>query len=226
MADTARWCLVANARRAREALARDAAALWCNSFDVVAAETGTSLGEGVWPSAALGLNHSCEPNADFHFEPHNAGALCVRALRNVAQGEVLSISYCNVFSAERRRHLRGTYFFTCRCSRCARRDAAPHVPPLAAAAAAAVAAADAGGGTWEAVAEAATALESAVAPIVDGGGHWARLTLARARWLRMRAAAHGAAASAAPLPSAAALADELALLLGAAHPLVLRVRDA
>jgi hypothetical protein len=57
MADTARWCLVAGARRGREALAREAAALWCNSFDIVDAESGASLGEGLWPSAALGLNH-------------------------------------------------------------------------------------------------------------------------------------------------------------------------
>jgi hypothetical protein len=57
MADTARWCLVAGARRGREALARDAVTLWCNSFDVVDAESGASLGEGLWPSAALGLNH-------------------------------------------------------------------------------------------------------------------------------------------------------------------------
>lgn len=57
MADTARWCLTADARQSREALARQAAMMFCNSFDVVDAESGASLGEGVWPSLALGLNH-------------------------------------------------------------------------------------------------------------------------------------------------------------------------
>jgi hypothetical protein len=57
LADTARWCLTGDARQSREALARQAATMWCNSFDVVDAETGASLGEGVWPSLALGLNH-------------------------------------------------------------------------------------------------------------------------------------------------------------------------
>ncbi len=147
-------------------------------------------------------------------------------MRSCAQ--VLTIAYCNLFTAKRREHLRGTYFFTCRCARCAGRgDAAPHVPPLAAAAAAAVAAAAAGGGDWAATGAAAAALEAAVTPIVAGGAHWARLTLARARWLRLRAAAAGgapAAALTAPLPDATALACELDLLLGAEHPFAQRVR--
>jgi hypothetical protein len=173
-------------------------------------------------------SRSCEPNCDFHHEPRNAGALCVRALRDVAAGEVLTIAYCNLFTARRRVHLRSTYFFTCRCGRCASGDASPHVPPLAAAANAAVAAAEAGSGSWGGVAAAAAAVEAAVAPIVASGAHWARLTLARSRWLRLRAASHGAAPSAsdALLPAAGALAAELSLLLGSEHPFTQRVRDA
>ena len=221
MAETARWCLTGDARQSREALAHRAAMLWCNSFDVVDAETGVSLGEGLWPSLALGLNHSCEPNCDFHWEPDNAGAMCVRALRDIAAGEVLSIAYLNLFSAKRREHLRSTYFFTCRCRRCTTRDAAPHVPPLAKAAAEAIALAK-DPATWARVAEAAVALEAAVAPLVAAGADWARLTLARARWLRLRAAEHGATGPA-PLLSVDALRAELTRLLGERHPWTRRV---
>ena len=222
MAETARWCLTGDARQSRETLAHQAAMLWCNSFDVVDAETGVSLGEGVWPSLALGLNHSCEPNCDFLWEPENAGARCVRALRDIAAGEVLSIAYLNLFSAKRREHLRCTYFFTCRCRRCAARDAAPHVPPLAKAAAEAIAQAD-GPASWVRVAEAAVALEAAVAPLVAAGAHWARLTLARARWLRLRAAENGAAGPG-PLPNGDALHAELTALIGERHPWTRRVK--
>jgi len=221
MAETARWCLTGDARQSREALAHQAAMLWCNSFDVVDAETGVSLGEGVWPSLALGLNHSCEPNCDFHWEPENAGAMCVRALRDLAAGEVLNIAYLNLFSAKRREHLRSTYFFTCRCRRCAANEAAPHVPPLAKAAADAIAQAD-GHASWVRVAEAAVALEAAVAPLIAAGAYWARLTLARARWLRLRAAEKGAI-GAGTLPNGNALHSELTVLLGERHAWTRRV---
>ena len=222
MAETARWCLTGDARQSRESHAKQAALLWCNSFDAVDAETGASLGEGLWPSLALGLNHSCEPNCDFHWEPENAGAICVRALRNVAAGEVLSIAYLNLFSAKRREHLRSTYFFTCRCRRCTSREAAPHVPPLAKAAAEAVALAG-DRASWMRASEAAVALEEAVAPLVAAGADWARLTLARARWLRLRAAAHGVAGPGPP-PDGEALRIELTRLLGDRHPWTRRVR--
>jgi hypothetical protein len=142
--------------------------------------------------------------------------MCVRALRDIAAGEVLSIAYNNLFTAKRREHLRATYFFTCRCPRCASRDAAPHVPPLAKAAAAAAAAASDRAG-WTRVSEAAIALEAAVAPLVAAGADWARLTLARARWLQLRAAAEGVSGPGPP-PDAAALKAELTRLLGDRHP--------
>ncbi len=87
-AATVRWCLLPCARQSRERLAHTAARLWCNSFDVVDAESGESVGEGVYPSLALALNHDCAPNADFQLEEHNAGAIVVRTLRPVAKGEV------------------------------------------------------------------------------------------------------------------------------------------
>ena len=46
--------------------------------------------EGIAADSLCGLaalHRSCEPNCDFHWEPDNAGALCVRALRDVAEGE-------------------------------------------------------------------------------------------------------------------------------------------
>jgi len=164
---------------------------------------------------------SCAPNCDFCWEPANAGAMCVRTLRPVDAGEVLSIAYCNLFTAKRREHLRATYFFTCRCPRCAARDAAPHVPPLAKAAAEAIALAD-DPASWARVAEAAVALEAAVAPLVAAGADWARLTLARARWLRLRAA-ENCVAGPGPLLSSDALRAELTRLLGERHPWTRRV---
>ena len=165
---------------------------------------------------------SCEPNCDFHWEPANAGAMCVRALRDICQGDVLCIAYCNLFTANRRKHLRETYHFTCRCGRCVSRDAALHVPPLAKAAAEAVAAAGDKAG-WARADEVAAALEAAVAPIVAAGADWARLTLARARWVRLRAREHGVRAGA-PAPDAAALHAELTRLLGDRHPWTQRVQ--
>ena len=219
LADTVRWCLVARARSSRERLAQLAAKLWCNCFDVVDAESGASIGEGLYPSLAICVNHSCAPNADFQWEEGNRGALSIRTLRDVAAGEKLSIAYCSLFASttSRRRHLRSTYFFDCRCRRCARRDGAPHVLPLAKRALETAASAVQDAGVWPQAALAACELEAAVAPLVAAGADWARLTLCRARWTRLRGS--GGSGSAA----LEALGDELDWLLGTDHTFTRKV---
>jgi len=216
LAATARRLLVATARSSRESLALLAARLACNAFDLVDAETGDSVGEGLYPSIAVSVNHSCAPTADFVVEVGaNSGALALRALRPLAAGEAVTVSYCNAFStaSSRRQHLKEAYLFMCRCQRCVTGAGAAHVLPLAAALRTAVQC----GGRTE-MAAAAAALAAAVQPLVDGGDDWARLTLARARWAALRAGMPGEVRK-----DVGVLASELALLLGASHPFVARV---
>ena len=225
LSDTVRWCLVARARSSRERLAQLAAKVWCNCFDVVDAESGASIGEGLYPSIAICVNHSCAPNADFHWEEGNRGAMSIRLLRDVAAGEKLSIAYCSLFASttSRRRHLRSTYFFDCRCRRCARRDGAPHVLPLAKRASETAASALQDARAWPQAALAACELEAAVAPLVAAGADWARLTLCRARWtlLQGRGFLGSVGSGSAAL---GALGDELDWLLGTEHTFTRKVR--
>lgn len=226
LADTVRRCLLGCARQGRERLARLAATMWCNSFDVVDPMTGSSIGEGVWPSLAMALNHSCAPNCDFHHEPGNAGAMVVRALQPIAPGERLTIAYCGLFPStqQRRAHLEKTYHFSCQCPRCKANDGAPHVLPLLAAFQAATAAlrnSNGGSGPQPASLQrsavaAAVALEAAVAPLAAAGATWCHLTLCRAHYVRLAGDSRG--------ESAAALHRMLALLLGESHPWTQDVR--
>lgn len=41
----------------------------------------------------------------------------LRALRDISEGEELSIAYLNCFTASRREYLRKAYFFDCACPR-------------------------------------------------------------------------------------------------------------
>lgn len=210
LAATARRLLLASSRRSREALSLLAADLACNSFDLVDAESGDSLGEGLFPSLAVCVNHSCRPSADFVLESGpGGGALALRALRPLARNQPVTIGYCNLFTAaeQRRAHLRSTYCFDCDCARCRAGAGAPGVPPLARALRAALPGEEAA---------AADALAAAVLPLVEAGEDWARLTLARARAAQLRARPEAAAA--------AELAGELEALLGRAHPFTARVR--
>jgi len=210
LAATARRLLLASSRRSREALSLLAAALACNSFDLVDAESGDSLGEGLFPSLAVCVNHSCRPSADFVLESGpGGGALALRALRPLARNQPVTIGYCNLFTAaeQRRAHLRSTYCFDCDCARCRAGAGAPGVPPLARTLRAASSGEEAA---------AADVLVAAVLPLVEAGEDWARLTLARARAAQLRARPEAAAA--------AELAGELEALLGRAHPFTARVR--
>jgi hypothetical protein len=77
-----------------------------------------NVGVGIYPTAAL-INHSCDPNADLNFY---GDSVIVRAIRNIAEGEEVCISYGPIFYEVKQRArqtgLKGAYFFTCRCEAC------------------------------------------------------------------------------------------------------------
>eukprot|EP00798_Chlamydomonas_sp_ICE-L_P016228 gene16228-22394_t len=66
------------------------------------------------------FNHNCEPNVDVVF-PRNDGMASFVAARDIDEGEQLCISYIESYSMsleQRRKHLRHTYGFICRCQLC------------------------------------------------------------------------------------------------------------
>jgi hypothetical protein len=97
------------------ALALFAPALHRNSFVV---------GSGLLLSVLLAslTNHSCLPNVSVASGQGAAGApeLVFTALRPIAQGEEISLSYidCDQSFAARRERLAATYSFHCTCARC------------------------------------------------------------------------------------------------------------
>ena len=72
------------------------------------------VGVGLYPTVSL-INHSCDPNADLNFF---GDVVVVRAIRNIAEGEEICISYGPIFYEvkPRSRHsqLKGVYFFNCK----------------------------------------------------------------------------------------------------------------
>lgn len=72
------------------------------------------VGIGLYPTVSL-INHSCDPNADLTFY---GDSVVVRAIRNIAEGEEICISYGPLFYEvkQRARHsqLKGVYFFNCK----------------------------------------------------------------------------------------------------------------
>ncbi|KAI8462250.1 MAG: hypothetical protein J3K34DRAFT_502460 [Monoraphidium minutum] len=168
-------CASAAARAARAALvaADPAAAAGVGEADVVRAVLAAAANSlefdlshpgdpGAEPAcpplvlyrAACRLNHSCRPNAAFHFAP--GGKITLRLTRDAGCGTEIAICYLDAVASDgaaRRAQLRARYGFDCACARCeegARRERlcarrARELPPAAAAAAAAarVAAAEA-----------------------------------------------------------------------------------
>lgn len=68
------------------------------------------------------INHSCDPNCEIVF-PQSNHVLQVTALRDIQQGEEVSISYLDECALTRSRHsrqkvLKENYMFICQCSKC------------------------------------------------------------------------------------------------------------
>ena len=98
-------------------VARAIAAVKTNGY-FITDEEGRRLGSGYYAVAAL-INHSCEPNAIVGF---NRGVMSVRAIRPIAAGEEVTVSYTELYRpvAIRSASLKDRKGFQCTCSRCLR----------------------------------------------------------------------------------------------------------
>lgn len=78
------------------------------------------------PDLARLLNHSCEPNADWHFSELK-GRHIITALRDIHKGEQVTISYLppELPLAERQQNLYLRYGFHCDCILCKKESAQP-----------------------------------------------------------------------------------------------------
>lgn len=101
-----------------EELQADLGRLDCNAFSMPD-EKGMLIGHGIYPSAAVGLNHDCSPNCCVDGEGPGT-VMRVFSLRDIEEGEELCISYVDVNEPGpiRRRDLQQQYHFECRCKRC------------------------------------------------------------------------------------------------------------
>ena len=88
----------------------------CNNFAVVT-PLQYPVAHAIYPTAAI-LNHSCAPNCVLTYE--EGSVQVIRTIEQVAAGEELFHSYCDVTSptAVRRKHLKEVYGFDCDCPRC------------------------------------------------------------------------------------------------------------
>ncbi|KAJ1898617.1 hypothetical protein LPJ66_002633 [Kickxella alabastrina] len=77
-----------------------------------------STGHLCSPLVSLLLNHACLPNASFVYSA--GGRQVVRALRDIAEGDEVTLAYIDGLKprSERRKTLEAVYFFTCHCERC------------------------------------------------------------------------------------------------------------
>ncbi|GMF42127.1 unnamed protein product [Phytophthora lilii] len=72
---------------------------------------------GLFPICGL-INHSCQPNCTW--SNAGQGIMEVRALRDIKEGEEITLSYIDIDKerGERRKELRETKHFDCQCERC------------------------------------------------------------------------------------------------------------
>ncbi|GAB9475499.1 putative histone tail methylase containing set domain [Globisporangium polare] len=79
----------------------------------------TTVGVGLFPEAAMALNHSCLPNVVPSFDLHSR-TLKFHAIREIQQGHAVEYSYIELFQATNRRQesLRDGFGFVCGCWRC------------------------------------------------------------------------------------------------------------
>ncbi|XP_042207985.1 SET and MYND domain-containing protein 5-like isoform X2 [Homarus americanus] len=87
-------------------------------------------GSGLYPLQSS-CNHSCNPNAMPTF-PYNNFHLVMTAVKDIAAGDEICVSYLDECNLNRSRHsrisiLRENYLFTCRCSKCEEQMIEPDV---------------------------------------------------------------------------------------------------
>lgn len=83
------------------------------------------LGLVLHPLSAL-VNHSCNYNATVRFDRSKGGhCLSIRALRHIARGEQIFLSYIDATNPRhvRQKELQERYFFDCKCSKCSKEGA-------------------------------------------------------------------------------------------------------
>ncbi|GMF39461.1 unnamed protein product [Phytophthora fragariaefolia] len=79
----------------------------------------TCVGTGVFPEAAMALNHSCLPNVVPSFDPR-ARSLAFHAVIEIPHGVAVECAYIDLLQARTRRQslLAGGFGFDCICGRC------------------------------------------------------------------------------------------------------------
>ena len=89
-----------------------------NNSHALSASSSASqhVGFGLFPLCSI-LNHSCYPNTIY---TSHLSSLSMRVIREVAAGEELTVNYVGLYGGrwERRRELRDSKKFDCRCRRC------------------------------------------------------------------------------------------------------------
>ncbi|XP_034048683.1 histone-lysine N-methyltransferase SMYD1a [Thalassophryne amazonica] len=101
----------------------------CNGFTVSDQRGLQAVGVGLFPNLCL-VNHDCWPNCTIILNHGNQSAVSsalhsqrrieLRALRKVAEGEELTVSYVDFLdlSADRRQKLKDRFHFECTCQHC------------------------------------------------------------------------------------------------------------
>ncbi|GAD96222.1 hypothetical protein PTT_09404 [Paecilomyces variotii No. 5] len=86
-----------------------------NAFEI---QVGGQMHLAVFPEASR-MNHDCAPNAQYFLDPLRITQY-VHAARSISKGEELTIAYSTPldFVSNRQKHLKKSFRFTCRCSRC------------------------------------------------------------------------------------------------------------
>eukprot|EP00049_Salpingoeca_infusionum_P005855 m.97893 g.97893 ORF g.97893 m.97893 type:complete len:582 (+) comp13113_c1_seq2:2686-4431(+) len=103
---------------AAEALALIAGQMNRNGYSLRdLASPNKTISIGIYPAIAM-VNHSCSPNCAVVSTP--GGTVTVRALRPIAAGDEVTVSYVDLLQprAQRRAELMQTKEFTCHCLRC------------------------------------------------------------------------------------------------------------
>lgn len=101
-----------------ESLLALAACVNVNAYGVTTpSQPNKSIGFCLLPVAGLLINHSCDPNAHYVFK---RGAMEYRALKDIASGEEVTVSYVDVIegTGKRRAILLQSKHFICHCDRC------------------------------------------------------------------------------------------------------------